>query len=363
VPAEDLVILLFAGNGFPRSVCERWRQPKKNDFGTERKHMESTTKNRKTREQVARIVERAFGGATLAASEDAVSELKEGWFNAAYNVRLFDGREVILKVAPLKDAEVLAYEQHIMVTEVASMRLVRENPAIPVPEIYAFDTTQDVCDSEYFFMEKLAGDNYEQVKASLSPAMQAQIDRQIGAIVREINGFTGTYFGYDGNSDLRGATWKEAFLKIIDSVLEDGSRKQADFGFPIDDIRGAVLKHASSLEVVTTPQLVHWDAWDLNFFVKDGKITGILDFERALWADPLMEAQFRALAFGGVSESMRGYGKITFTHEEDERCHLYTLHLALVMKTECYYRNYASDVVSNLSMQLMAPTLNWLKEH
>src|SRR5579859_1287349 len=151
--------------------------------------MESTTKNRKTREQVARIVERAFGGATLAESRDAVRELKEGWFNAAYNVRLSDGREVILKVAPLKEAEVLAYEQNIMVTEVASMRLVRENLAIPVPEIYAFDTTRDVCNSAYFFMEKLAGDNYEQVKESLSPAMQAQI----GAIVREINGFTGTY--------------------------------------------------------------------------------------------------------------------------------------------------------------------------
>lgn len=325
--------------------------------------MESTTKNRKTREQVARMVERAFGGTTLAAGRDAVSELKEGWFNAAYHIRLSDGREVILKIAPLKDAEVLAYEKRIMETEVASMRLVRENPAIPVPEIYAFDTTGDVCDSEYFFMEKLTGDNYEQVKESLSPAMQAQIDRQIGAIIREINGFTGTYFGYDGNSDLRAATWKEAFLKIIDSVLEDGERRQADFGFPIDDIRGAILKHAPSLETVTTPQLVHWDAWNPNFFVKDGKVTGILDFERALWADPLMEAQFRALAFGGVSESMQGYGKTTFTHEEEERCHLYTLHLALVMKTECYYRNYDSDVVSNLSKQLMVPTLNWLKEH
>jgi hypothetical protein len=60
---------------------------------------------------------------------------------------------------------------------------------------------------------------------------------------------------------------------------------------------------------------------------------------------------------------MRGYGKTTFTHEEDERCHLYTLHLALVMKTECYYRNYDSDYVSNLSKQLMVPALNWLKEN
>jgi aminoglycoside phosphotransferase (APT) family kinase protein len=191
--------------------------------------MESKTKNRKTREQVARMVERAFGGTTLAADEDAVSELKEGWFNAAYNVRLSDGREVILKTAPLKDAEVLAYEKNIMAIEVASMLLVRENPAIPVPEMYYFDTAQDVCDSDYFFMEKLTGDNYEHVKESFSPAMQAQIDQQVGAIVRQINGFTGRYFGYDGNSDLRGGTWKEAFIKILDSVLEDGSRKNADF--------------------------------------------------------------------------------------------------------------------------------------
>lgn len=325
--------------------------------------MESKTKNRKTREQVARMVERAFGGTTLAASEDAVRELEEGWFNAAYDVRLRDGREVILKIAPPRGADVLAYEKNIMATEVATMRLVRENPAIPVPEIYFFDTARDLCDSEYFFMEKLSGDNYGQVKASLSLEMQARLDQQIGAIVREINGYTGAYFGYDGNRNLRAASWKEAFIKIIDAVLEDGASKQADFGYSIDDIRAAVLKHAASLEAVSTARLVHWDAWDLNFFVSDSRISGILDFERALWADPLMEAQFRALAFGGVSESMRGYGKTAFTREEEQRCHLYTLYLALVMKTECYYRDYDSDDVSNLAKQLLAPTLNWLREN
>lgn len=325
--------------------------------------MESKTKNRKTPEQIARMVERAFGGIAPAAGDDAVRELEEGWFNAVYNIRLAEGREVILKIAPTAEAEVLAYEQNIMATEVASMRLVGANPAIPVPAIYYFDTARDLCDSDYFFMEKLTGDNYEHVKESLSPALQAQIDRQIGVIVREINGFTCTYFGYDGNSDLRGATWQEAFIKIIDSVLEDGRRKNADFGFTIDEIREAVLQHAPSLEAVTTPRLVHWDAWDLNFFVQDGQVTGILDFERALWADPLLEAQFRALAFGGVSDSMRGYGKTTFTPGEEERCHLYTLHLALVMKTECYYRDYDSDYVSNLATQLLVPTLTWLKEN
>lgn len=325
--------------------------------------MESKTKNRKTREQVARMVERAFNGLTLADGEDALVELKEGWFNAAYNVRLSDGREVILKIAPPPGAEILTYETNIMTTEVATMRLVAQDPAIPVPEIYAFDTARDLCDSDYFFMEKLTGENYGHARDAIAPEVQAQLDQQIGRIVRQINTFTGVYFGYDGNSDLRGKTWKEAFLKIMDSVLANGVKKNAEYGVSVAEIRKTLLKHAPSLETVLIPRLVHWDAWDLNFFVKDGLVTGIIDFERALWADPLMEAQFRALAFGGVSESMRSYGKTTFTHDEEVCCHLYTLHLALVMKTECYYRNYDTDEVANMSLGMLGQAMTWLQEN
>jgi aminoglycoside phosphotransferase (APT) family kinase protein len=326
--------------------------------------MESKTKNRKTREQVTRMVERAFNGLTLAAVDDALSELKEGWFNAAYNVCLSDGREVILKIAPPKGAEVMTYEQDIMSTEVASMRLAAQNPAIPVPEIYCFDTARDLCDSDYFFMEKLSGKNYGVIRASLPQEVQSQLDEQIGAIVCEINSFTGTYYGYPGNRDLRAATWKEAFLKICDSVLEDGLRKNADYGqFSIDKIRAAILKHSPALEEITTPRMVHWDAWDLNFFVKDGKVTGLLDFERVLWADPLLEAQFRPLFGEGVTGYMRGYGKTSFTHEEEQRNHLYSLHLALVAKTEGYYRHYDTDEVANWAMNLMVPTMQWLQEN
>jgi len=325
--------------------------------------LESATKNRKTRDQIARMVEKAFAGTTLAERGDAAVEFTEGWFNAAYRVRLSDDREVILKIAPPKDAEVMTYEQDIMATEAAVMRLVSRNQAIPVPEIYYFDTERDVCDSDYFFMEKLGGKNLEHIKDSLAPQIRTKIERRTGEIVREINRFAGEYFGYPGNSDLQAKSWKAAFIKICDSVLEDGRRKDVAYGFDVDEIRSAILKHAPSLEAVVTPRLVHWDAWDLNFFVKDGAITGLLDFERALWADPLMEAQFRMLAFGGVPESLQGYGKTSFTHAEDERCHLYTLHLALVMKTECAYRHYSTDFVSNAATQLLLPTMAWLREN
>jgi len=326
-----------------------------------RKDMESKTKNRKTRAQIEAMAARAFGGMALADGQDAVLELREGWFNASYDIRLADGREVILKIAPPRGVQVLLYEEHIMATEVAAMRLVRQNPAIPVPEIYFFDDVHDVCDSDCFFMEKIDGDNLEHLKAGLPPEAQAAVDIQIGEIIREINGFPGTYFGYDGNPDLRANTWKEAFVKIVDSVLEDGRRKNVVYDYSYAELRAAVLKHAPALEEITTPCLVHWDAWDSNFFVKDGHAAGIIDFERTLWAEPLMEAQFRPLSFGfGVTNSMRGYGKTSFTFAEAQRCHLYSLHLALVMNTECYYRDYDTDSVYDLSRVWMGACMEWL---
>jgi aminoglycoside phosphotransferase (APT) family kinase protein len=305
---------------------------------------------------------RAFGGLALTDDDDAVRELKDGWFNAAYSIRLADGREVILKIAPPKAVEVMQYEQQIMATEVASMRLVRQNPAIPVPAIYFFDQAHDLCDSDYFFMEKVIGDNLEHVKTSLPTETQAALERQIGAIIREVNAFRGTYFGYDGNPNLRADTWKAAFTTIVEATLEDGGRKNAVYGYDYDEIRATYQKRLSALEEITTPCLVHWDAWNPNFFVKDGQIAGIIDFERALWAEPLMEAQFRTLFSGdGITNSMRGYGKTSFTAAEEQRCHLYTLHLGLVMNTECYYRNYDSDSIYNLSLQVIAGSMKWLK--
>jgi hypothetical protein len=95
--------------------------------------------------------------------------------------------------------------------------------------------------------------------------------------------------------------------------------------------------------------------------VKNGKFVGIIDFERALWAEPLMDAQFRRFGGSEITNSMRDYGKTSFTFAEEQRNHLYSLHLVLVMNMECYYRNYDTDEIFNLSRQLMAATMEWLK--
>lgn len=325
--------------------------------------MESQTKNAKTRAQIDAMARKAFNGLGLQDGADAVRELKDGWFNAAYAVRLADGREVILKIAPADHAEVMSYERDLMTTEVATMRLVRQDAGIPVPAIHFHDDARDVCDSSYFFMEKIAGDNLDHVHEALSADQQAVIEREIGAIVRKINGFPGRFFGYDGNPELRADTWRAAFQKIMASVFADAAAKSVVFDYSVEALHAAVDRHIDALDEVTTPCLVHWDAWKPNFFVRNGHVNGIIDFERALWAEPLMEAQFRSLSWEGVTQAMHGYGKTEFTPNELRRSWLYLLHLALVMHVECFYRCYGSDEIFNKSRALIASAMTWLQAH
>lgn len=323
--------------------------------------MESKTKNAKSRAQIDAMARKGFKGIGLQLGDEAVRELKDGWFNAAYAVRLADGREVILKIAPAAHAEVMQYERNIMVTEVATMRLVRQDAGIPVPAIYFYDDEHDVCDSSYFFMEKIEGQNLDHVYEALTVDQKAVIDREIGVIIEKVNSFPGTFFGYDGNPELRAPTWRAAFLKIMESVFADAKSKSVVFDYSYDELRAAVDKHVGTLDEVTSPCLVHWDAWKPNFFVENGHVKGIIDFERALWAEPLMEAQFRSLSWEGVTQAMHGYGKTEFTVSEMRRSWLYLLHLALVMHVECYFRHYGSDEIFNKSRELIASAMTWLQ--
>ena len=74
-----------------------------------------------------------------------------------------------------------------------------------------------------------------------------------------------------------------------------------------------------------------------------------------------MEAHFRQVDGNGVTHSMRGYGKTSFTFAEEQRSRLYSLHLALVMNTECHYRSYDTDAVFGLFRQSMAAARQWLE--
>jgi len=303
--------------------------------------MESHTKNRQPDSILRTLIGRAFGPDQVPVEDGFAQEITEGWFNVAYRIRLRDGRETVLKIAPPADVPVLTREVRMMRAELEAMRLVSERTAVPVPQVLHVDLTHEVVDADLFFMEFVDADNFGFAAAAglLDAETIAAGTRELGALNREINSITGERFGPltgDGSP-----TWREAFAIMIEDTLDDGRRAGVDLGWSDEEVRAALAAHADALDEVTVPRLVEVDLWTKNSMIRDGRIVAILDHERAVWGDPLMEAGLTGLdlpVFGDPSDFMAGFGMTELTDAERTRRRLYSLYLALIMVVETKYR-------------------------
>ncbi|MEU8795899.1 aminoglycoside phosphotransferase family protein [Streptomyces sp. NPDC048643] len=303
--------------------------------------MESITKNRQPLEVLRAMVERAYGPGHVPEGEAWVSELGHGWFNVAYRIRLRDGHEVVLKIAPPPEVEVMTYEQGAMGIELATLDLVREHTTVPVPRVDFADRKHDLCDADWFFMPFVDADNLGIVGSLLPERELAGYKEQVGAANRRINSIRGTGFGPLAGP--KNACWRQVFTNMVEDVLADGERRQVDLGWDYDTVREVLGDHAASLEEVSEPRLVEWDLWDSNVLVREGRIACVIDHERAFFGDPLIEAGFtgtQIAAFGDSTAFMRGYGHPPLSETETVRRRLYCLHLMLIMVIETVYRGH-----------------------
>lgn len=305
--------------------------------------MESITKNRQSTQTLRRMVERAYGADQLPDGDDFAAELGHGWFNVAYCITLRDGRRVVLKIAPPPGVAVMTYEFDMMGNEVAALELVRERTGVPVPAVDHYDTACDLCDAPWFFMPFIDADNFGILaeEGRLTPAETDSYNEQLGAANRALNSIVGPHFGR-----LTGPgspTWRDAFGAMIEDVLVDGERLEIDLGWDYGLVREVIAEHLPLLDEVTEPRFVEWDLWNSNTMVRDGRIVGIIDHERAFFGDPLIEAGFTGIDLAVVGDPaafMRGYGQGPLSGPERERRRLYTLYLILIMVIETRYRGH-----------------------
>ena len=304
--------------------------------------MESITKNRQPPETLRAMVARAYGpGRVPAADQDWVNELGHGWFNVAYRIRLRDGSNVVLKVAPPPGVELLTYERGAMAIELAALRLISERTSVPVPAVDFADQSHELCDADYFFMPYIDADNLGLISPTLPAADRDAYHEALGAANRELNSIRGAAFG-----PLAGPghpSWRAVFTGMVQDVLRDGERRQVDLGWDYDTVRGVFAENEGCLDEVTEPRFVEWDLCQGNVLVSGGAIVSIIDHERAFYGDPLIEAGFAATQLPGFGDSaafMRGYGHGELTETERLRRRLYCLHLTLIMTIETVYRGH-----------------------
>lgn len=316
--------------------------------------MESLSKNKQTKADISKMTEKVFAPLEM----KSYQELTEGYFNAAYEVELSNGNKTILKIAPSKNVRVMTYEKNIMFSEVQAMRSVGQNGGV-VPEVYGYDDSCTLCNSPYFFMQKLNGKSLNTVKDTLSQEQVESIYAETGKIIRLVNAISCPCFGYPGQPEYQGEKWYPVFRKMLEAGIADAEQASVDLKISIDDLLCYLERDRAIFEEVVKPQLIHWDCWDGNIFVENGRVTGIIDWERCLWADPLLEVGFRTYNLN--IPFMKGYGLETFSEKQRRRALWYDIYLMILVSLECEYRKYETLDMYHWSTSVLAKQFEKLK--
>lgn len=297
--------------------------------------MASITKNKQSMNTIKAMAERAFGkNVTIVSCE----ELPEGFCNAAYRISLSDGRETILKISPDAVVRLMSCETAMMRTETEAMCLAAKKDLVKTAEIWFYDDSRTICSGEYFFMEVLDGSSLYQEKEAMTAAEKQKMDFLVGRLLKRLHEEKGERFGHFCVSSLQYDTWYEAFSHMLFSVAADGESVSVDIGVPYGTVLERLADFPEYFAEVKEPAFIHFDSWEGNIFVKDGEITGVIDWERAMWADPLMEDRFRTHSVN--DDFLKGYGLEKMTENQKIRCMWYDVYLYMIMMIEGEFRHY-----------------------
>lgn len=280
-----------------------------------------------------------------------LERLTGGLFATTFRATLDDGTRVVVKTAPTATDRLLSYERDLLRTEALVYGLAAARPELLMPRVLLTDFTRVLVPSDVVVASHLDGVPLTSLdEDGQQPAhVRARVEPQLGAVMARLHAVTGERFGYpNAATGLVGATWPEAFGRIVEALLADAAAWGTDV--PAEAVRAALRRHHAALAEVVRPALVHTDLWSGNLFVAPGslELTGVIDPERAVWGDPLLElAGADQLGLGPVPPALvAGYaaagGDLALgTPAGDTRLLLYRMAMSLVLLTEMGPRGYA----------------------
>ncbi len=295
------------------------------------------TKNIQTKENLIIMAKAAFPTKKIAECK----ELTEGMCNVTYYIEFNDGSESILKVSAEDNSGFMSHEVNMMYAEVETMKLLKENNIPYVAEVQYYDNSRSICTGEFFFMEVLEGENLFSLTERLTEEEQANINFAIGEYQRKLLDITNETFGVFGDFENKFTNFYDFIVHSITNAVNNSVLKNIDLGVNDSEILALLSLDNGCFEEVKIPTLVHYDMWSGNIFIKDGKLNGVIDWERTLWGDYLMEDRFRRHT--RAKSFLEGFGKNEFTKNEYRRILWYDVLLYIIMMTEGAYRGYEND--------------------
>jgi aminoglycoside phosphotransferase (APT) family kinase protein len=228
-----------------------------------------------------------------------------GKFNTSYYV---DGGAVplVLRIAPLNDrSQVLFYEHQMMRQEPTLHAMLRKQTDVPVPAILVSNFSHSEINRDYLLMERMPGTPlFGQTRLN-------DIFHEVGRCLRQVHALTNNRYGYVGEHHPMEPQpdWASAFQIMWHLLLDDVEHCGGYSPAEAASMRLLADQHIKVFDRHVAASLLHMDVWAENILADEhGRLTGLIDWDRALWGDP--EIEFAVLDYCGISEPAfwEGYG-------------------------------------------------------
>jgi hygromycin-B 7''-O-kinase len=220
-----------------------------------------------------------------------LAPLDGGEVHANYELCAADGRRLVLKVYRGE----LTWKRD---KEAYLLDLVGRRLSIPVPRIAYTGPAVLV-------MTRLPG-----TPARFTDADAVAVSRQLGGLLRELHTITFESFGY---IETRVTSPADSNLEYMRRRIE----RKVKSGPPAlrDQLARYFADGEDAFAGCERAVLCHNDAHDANVLVEDGRITGLIDWENAVAADPILDlAKAHAFSDGRSEETLdalvEGYGPL-----------------------------------------------------
>lgn len=268
-----------------------------------------------------------------------IMKLSGGMKNAVY---LIDdaGEKVVLKISPKDESKMITADRNILWWE-AEMLKKMETLNFPAPRLLSYNDNGILCEEPYFFMSYIPGDNYLQYKEKLTSAEIEKIEYQLGVLSSKICSLKSDEYFLPSQPEKKFKDNYEFVLNLFQLLLNDASSKNMDLGENnYERIIDVIEANKESLNDITNLCLSHTDIWDGNVLVKDGNISGIVDFTDLYYCDELMTFYFHTIDGKTSSKFLNGFNNKQLDSSELDRIEIYRMYVILKMIVDCELKQY-----------------------
>ncbi len=276
----------------------------------------------------------------------------------SFLITFTDGFKAILKTERSK-SHLLKNNFDPITTEKEAFNILNNKPTlkIKIPDLYYFDDSKTSYSKKYLFTEYFGLLDYEKQMPSMEKEKIERIDYKSGKVVKKLMDTLSPTFRLLVDSRHQFTELFDFVFFLLNNVISDAGNKNVDLSIPSAELNALLEKDRKCFEYSTEPCLVHLNMQPHNILVNDDEIYSIINWENAVFGDPLMEVRFRlqkyTLAF------LDGFGQSQFNFKETRRLLWYDIIYYLSVMVKCgsskanqiYYEN-AKKLIQQCMMML-----------